>query len=274
MNNDIQTFNFEGNQVRTFVGQNGETWWLAKDVTDILGTATRDLRKILDIDEMAVLINVDTIHIDQNGGKSPLIISEPGLYKLILKSRKPQAKAFQRWVTHEVLPQIRKTGGYTAPSPVPDDDLSLISRGLLAAQRQLGLKDEEIMTLRHNNETQRETIEAQKPMARLGELFLGTDGTLTVTQAARHLRTLDRTMTRDMVFGLLRGAGYLEQRSNAPTMKAVKPGYLKQKCGRKNDGSLGHPYAVFTPKGLNWFIDRFVIPQQQGQLPFNTIQAA
>lgn len=111
MNNEIRKFDFRGAALRTLTDEAGEPWFVAKDVCDILGTDTRDLHKILESDEIT---NVDSIHIAQNGGKAPLIISEPGLYRLVMKSRKPEAKEFQRWVTHEVLPSIRKHGGYMA----------------------------------------------------------------------------------------------------------------------------------------------------------------
>lgn len=111
MNNEIRKFDFRGAALRTLTDEAGEPWFVAKDVCDILGTDTRDLHKILKSDEIT---NVDSIHIAQNGGKAPLIISEPGLYRLVMKSRKPEAKEFQRWVTHEVLPSIRKHGGYMA----------------------------------------------------------------------------------------------------------------------------------------------------------------
>lgn len=111
MNNEIRKFDFRGAALRTLTDEAGEPWFVAKDVCAILGTDTRDLHKILESDEIT---NVDSIHIAQNGGKAPLIISEPGLYRLVMKSRKPEAKEFQRWVTHEVLPSIRKHGGYMA----------------------------------------------------------------------------------------------------------------------------------------------------------------
>lgn len=111
MNNEIRKFDFRGAALRTLTDEAGEPWFVAKDVCDILGTDTRDLHKILESDEIT---NVDSIHIAQNGGKAPLIISEPGLYRLVMKSRKPEAKEFQRWVTHGVLPSIRKHGGYMA----------------------------------------------------------------------------------------------------------------------------------------------------------------
>lgn len=97
----------------------GEPWFFAKDICDALGTATNNLRAILEEDEIQDLPNLYTIEVGSiggsDGGRAPLIISEPGMYSLVLKSRKPEAKEFKRWVTHDVLPTIRKTGSYGGP---------------------------------------------------------------------------------------------------------------------------------------------------------------
>lgn len=114
MSNEIQRFDFKGSALRTLTDEAGEPWFVAKDVCDILElhNVTEALRP-LDDDEKS---NFRISEVAQNGGRAPIIISEPGLYKLIMRSRKPEAKEFQRWVTHEVLPQIRKTGGYLGKS--------------------------------------------------------------------------------------------------------------------------------------------------------------
>jgi anti-repressor protein len=112
MNTEIQTFNFNDTTLRTLTDTAGDPWFIAKDVCDILGIRTNNLRATLDEDEVTELSNDYTVVIAQNGGKPPLIISESGLYSLALKSRKPEAKEFKHWVTHEVLPTIRKHGAY------------------------------------------------------------------------------------------------------------------------------------------------------------------
>ncbi|AYD89687.1 hypothetical protein D5R93_05820 [Actinomyces lilanjuaniae] len=143
MTTEITPFTYEDTQVRVITDTDGALWFVAKDVCDILGTATRDLRKILDEDE---LTNTDTIHIGEiateNGGRAPLLVSESGLYSLVLRSRRPEARPFRRWVTHEVLPSIRKHGGYISPTATGDqaDDLLRRSRAqidLLQAARGL-----------------------------------------------------------------------------------------------------------------------------------------
>lgn len=109
---DLINFQYEDREVRT-VTKDGIIWFVAKDVCDILeiGNSRQALTR-LDEDEKGVILN------DTPGGKQELaIVNEPGLYSLILSSRKPEAKAFKRWVTHEVLPAIRKDGVYSTDKP-------------------------------------------------------------------------------------------------------------------------------------------------------------
>lgn len=111
--NEMIVFNFNQSQVRTVI-RNGEPWFVTKDVCDILELTNSTMAiEFLDTDERGSLRITE--------GTSPLggnpnvnIISESGLYVLIFKSRKPEAKAFCKWVTSEVLPTIRKTGQYKA----------------------------------------------------------------------------------------------------------------------------------------------------------------
>lgn len=123
--NELQIFNYHDTPLRT-VEREGELWWVLKDVCDVLGIArARDVANRLDSDE-AVLTGV----VDAAGREQPTyIINEPGLYNVILRSDKPEAKDFKRWVTHEVLPTIRQKGSYSIPSMSPAQ--------LIAAQAQL-----------------------------------------------------------------------------------------------------------------------------------------
>lgn len=253
--NQITPFEFHGNDVRALTDEHGDPWFIAKDICDVLGTDTKDLRAILDADEIA---NLDTIEVHHTAGRAPLIVSEAGFYKLVLRSRKPVAKEFQRWVTHEVLPQIRRTGGYI-PVNDTDDEKLILAKAVGIFQRTVREKDRII-------ETQRGELETVKPLALLGEAFVGTDGTMSVTQAARHLQTIDHTMSRDTIYGILRGAGYIEAKGSSPTMKAIRPGYLVAKQYVKEGRKLGTPYARFTTKGLNWFIRRYIYGLNQPTL--------
>ena len=103
MTTDIMPFDFHGQTVRTLTDSQGEPWFIAKDVCEILGiTNSRDAMSSLDDDEKGVA-NTDT----PGGRQNMSIVSEPGLYVLIGKSRKPEAKAFRRWVNHASMESMR-----------------------------------------------------------------------------------------------------------------------------------------------------------------------
>lgn len=105
--NELYPFNYSGHDIRT-VKINGEPWFVATDICDVLDLASpRSSLALLDEDEKGVH-SVDT----PGGPQGFSIVNEPGLYSLILRSRKPEAKRFKRWITHEVIPTIRKTGMY------------------------------------------------------------------------------------------------------------------------------------------------------------------
>ena len=105
--NDLQIFIYSGAQLRTIQQPDG-LWWVLRDVCEVLGLSTpAKVAERLDDDEKGVSL------IHTPGGKQEMtIINEPGLYSVILRSDKPEAKAFKRWVVHEVLPSIRKNGSY------------------------------------------------------------------------------------------------------------------------------------------------------------------
>ena len=97
---EIQIFKFKNNQLRSMIDAHGEPWFVAKDACDILAVETNHLRRDLDPDEITEATNLPNWEVGKNGGRAPLIVSEPGLYKLIMRSRKQEAKEFQRWVTN------------------------------------------------------------------------------------------------------------------------------------------------------------------------------
>lgn len=108
--NELQVFNYNGNEVRT-IQKDGEPWWVLKDVCGILGISKyRDTASRLDEDERG------SVRVDTPGGEQEMtVINESGLYNVILRSDKPEAKPFRKWVTSEVLPSIRKNGVYMTP---------------------------------------------------------------------------------------------------------------------------------------------------------------
>ena len=135
--NSLIPFAFGDNMVRVLTDENGEPWFVAKDVCQILDiqNPSDTLSKILDEDEKGI----DTIY-TLGGPQDMLINSESGLYALVFRSRKPEAKAFSKWVRSEVLPSLRKTGAYTMPGVVLPDQVRHIKpvvreRLLATAQR-------------------------------------------------------------------------------------------------------------------------------------------
>lgn len=128
--NDLQIFTYGDKPLRT-VERDGELWWVLKDVCEVLGIVdSKSVPRRLDSDE------VDQIPLTDKLGRkqSSYVVNEPGLYSVILRSDKPEAKDFKRWVTHEVLPSIRRTGSYgMAPAQVQP----MTPAQLLAAQAQV-----------------------------------------------------------------------------------------------------------------------------------------
>lgn len=126
--NDLLTFDFDERAVRV-IQRDGNPWWVAADVAAILGyDHTPHMLRILDDDEKGVHI-VDPLYsgnTPSGGAQTMTIISESGLFAAILKSRKPEARAFRRWVTGTVLPALRRTGRFVlgepaAPTPATMD---------------------------------------------------------------------------------------------------------------------------------------------------------
>lgn len=182
-----KTFFFEDRLVR-FVMRDGAAWFVAADVCTVLGLANpRTSLALLDADEKGVH-SVDT----PGGAQSVTVVNEPGLYSLILRSRKPQARAFKRWVTHEVLPAIRRTGGYTLPGTLAD------ALELAAAQQ------------RRLDATRAELAEAEPKVAAF-DTYMDADGAVPMGAVANHLG-----IGRTTLFRRLRAAGILQRQDNRP----------------------------------------------------------
>jgi anti-repressor protein len=104
-------FEFEGIKITVILDAEGEPWWIAKEVCNVLGLANVAMAvRHLDNDEKNSITLTDR---NRRGSPKRTIINEPGLYNLIGKSTKPEAKVFSRWIRHDVLPSIRKTGSYS-----------------------------------------------------------------------------------------------------------------------------------------------------------------
>ena len=253
MNNEIKKFDFKGAPLRTLTDKAGEPWFVAKDVCDILelSNVTEALRS-LDDDEKS---NFRISEVAQNGGRAPLIISEPGLDKLIMRSRKPEAKEFQRWVTHEVLPQIRKTGGYI-PATDADDDMTILAKAVMIGQRTMEAQKRKIAS-------QQSRIVELEPKARFADAVAASDGTCLVGELAKMLRQNGMDIGQNRLFRLLQADGYLGKSGsnrNVPTQRAMDLGLFRIKETTVTHAD-GHTTVSRTPKvtgkGQRYFIDRY-----------------
>ena len=119
-------FNFQSHNVRVVMDEEGNPWFVAKDVCEVLGhTSPTKAISSLDEDETALKIIQGSM-----GSREVNAVSESGLYTLIIRSSKPNAKKFRKWVTSEVLPSIRKTGSYTVPKSLYNSLEGLLSRAV------------------------------------------------------------------------------------------------------------------------------------------------
>ena len=252
MNNEIQQFDFKGASLRTLTDEAGEPWFVLKDCMSILdlGNPTETV-KMFDEDEFSTAEVIDSIGRRQQA----YIISEPGLYRLVMRSRKPEAKEFQRWVTHEVLPAIRKTGGYI-PTTDADDDMTILAKAVMIGQRTMEAQKQRIA------EQQTRIVELE-PKARFADAVAASDGTCLVGELAKMLRQNGMDIGQNRLFRLLQADGYLGKSGsnrNVPTQRAMDLGLFRIKETTVTHAD-GHTTVSRTPKvtgkGQRYFIDRY-----------------
>ena len=134
MNNSVQSFNFNQNQIQV-INKNGEAWFIASEVAAMLGYRdSYNMTRILDNDEKGTH-NVSTL----GGNQDVSVINESGFYHAAFKSRKPEVKPFRKWVTSEVLPAIRKTGGYQIGQKTTADDRTGLRQAVAALVGRKGI---------------------------------------------------------------------------------------------------------------------------------------
>ena len=181
MNNQIEIFrNEEFGEVRT-IQQNNEVWFVGKDIATILGykNISDALKKHVDNEDKGIA-KCDTL----GGIQNMTIINESGLYSLILSSKLPQAKEFKRWVTSEVLPSIRKNGGYI----VGQDNMTneeLLAKALLLTQNIIKEKEQKILNLSEQNKELIISNEEMKPKATYYDMILQNKSLINTTQIAK-----------------------------------------------------------------------------------------
>lgn len=236
--NEMKVFDYNEHQVRT-VEQNGEPWFVLKDVCDVLGlTTTARVSERLDEDEVSQTHVIDSIGRRQE----TTIISESGLYNVILRSDKTEAKPFRRWVTSEVLPSIRRTGWY-----IKDQDTlsaeELIAKAVIVAQKTLAEREARLAAL---------TVENQI-MAPKAEYFdeLCYRGTLTnFRETAKELGVSPKKFVNDLVEGKYI---YRDKRGKLLPYEGANDGYFEVKETYNEKTKWSGTQTLVTPKGREAF---------------------
>ncbi|MES5863397.1 phage antirepressor KilAC domain-containing protein [Lacticaseibacillus paracasei] len=249
--NELQHFDFKGQQVRTVLFDN-EPMFVGKDVADILGyqNGSRDVNTHVEKEDRL------KYQIGTSGqAREMTIINESGLYSLVISSKLPTAKEFKHWVTHEVLPSIRKHGAYMTPETIekaiydPDFIINLATQ----------LKDEQAKTaaLKADNET-------MKPKALFADAVATSHTSILIGDLAKLIRQNGVDIGQNRLFAWLREHGYLigsGDRRNMPTQRAMDLGLfdIKERTFQNPDGSVRITKTTkVTGKGQQYFINKFL----------------
>lgn len=252
MTNDLKTFtNDQFGSLRTVTIDN-EPWFVAADVCKALeiGNSRQALTR-LDDDEKGV------ISTDTPGGKQEMAtVSEPGLYSLVLGSRKPEARQFKRWITHDVIPAIRSHGGYLTPElteqVLSDPDTIIRLATDLKKERSARIQAE-----------QRIALDAPKVL--FADAVSSSQDDIPISELAKFLKQNGVDTGRNRLFDTLRADGYIQKFSTEPTQKAMELGLFRivERTHLDPDGSsrLCRTTKV-TGKGQLYFVQRYVKSNQ------------
>ena len=252
MDNNIKVFeNSEFGKVRTVI-LNDEPWFIGKDVTDILGyqNGSRDINRHVDEDDRQ---NYQNGTFESNRGMA--IINESGLYSLILSSKLPTAKKFKRWVTAEVLPAIRKTGGYV-------NDTAQFVESYFG---QLEPSQKHALTMMFEESKRMSAqLKEQAPKVLFANAVETAHNSILIGDLAKIIRQNGVDIGQKRLFEWLRQNGYLikdGQSKNMPTQKAMEMSLFEVKESTINnpDGSVRITRTTkVTGKGQTYFVKKFL----------------
>lgn len=250
---ELQIFNSnEFGSIRT-VSINNEPYFVAKDVAEILGYSNPRKAIIDHVDEE----DKGVTKCDTLGGVQDLtVINESGLYSLILSSKLPNAKRFKHWVTSEVLPSIRKNGGYIAGQESLTDD-ELMAKALLVAQNKIAERD---AIIQH----QQAQIEADRPKTIFADAVSASQTSILIGDLAKLICQNGIQIGQKRLFEWLRNKGYLIKNGaskNMPMQRYLEQGLfeVKESNVQNPDGSIRITKTTkVTGKGQVYFINKFL----------------
>ena len=254
--NELQIFNSpEFGQVRT-VTIDGEPWFVAKDVAMALGYAKPEnaVANHIDLeDKTSTLIQGS----GSNYKSKATLINESGLYSLVLSSKLPTAKKFKHWVTAEILPSIRRTGGYIANAETMTD-AEIMSKALLIAKQTIDNREQRIRSL--EAETER-----MKPKEIFADAVSASNSSILIGDLAKILHGNGIKIGRGRLFAWMREHGFLIKQKgtsyNMPTQRAMELGLFRVKEGSYVDGKGNNiitKTTKVTGKGQQYFINKFL----------------
>ena len=238
--NEMQIFTYNETPVRT-VMKDGEPWFVLKDVCEVLGVVNdRNVSARLDEDEKGVY-QMDTL----GGTQKMAIINEPGLYNVILRSDKPQAKPFRKWVTAEVLPSIRRTGGYIQGQDVLSP-AELMAKALMVAQQTLAERDARISAL---------TVENQilQPKADYFDALADRNTLTSIRETAKQFEIKER----DFVAILIKKKYLYRDKKGKLMPYAGREGLFEVKECFNEKTQWSGTQTLITPKGREVFLKLF-----------------
>ena len=242
---DIQIFrNEQFGEVRT-IEKNGEPWFVAADVCKVLDLSNPTIAASrLDEDERA------KFNLGRQGETT--IVSEAGLYTLVLGSRKPEAKAFKRWITHEVIPTIRRHGAYATETTIES----------IIADPESGIKLLQALKAEQERRKEAEAIaEAQRPKALFADAVAASDNSILVGELAKILRQNGVETGQNRLFRWMRDNGYIMRYTNVPTQYSMERGLMevKERAINNPDGSVRITQTIkVTGKGIVYFVNKFI----------------
>ena len=241
---DIQIFSNDSfGEMRVLLTEDGEPMFAAVDVCKALDLSNPSMAVAsLDDDERAKL------NLGRQGETN--FVTEPGFYKLVMRSRKPEAKAFQRWVTHEVLPELRRRGSYQVPMTREER----VARALIDCNEIVLEQRETIAKLEAENH-------ALSNKAQAFDLWVDdADGLLSITKAGKLLKSQDKAMSAKRLRACLRADGYVEKNTLSCTVRAIEPGYMRERLCRfagKDGRERVKSYGALTAKGVAMCAERY-----------------
>ena len=247
MDDALQVFRYKKHEVRT-MQINGESWFVAADVCNVLGlTDVTSALRTLDNDEKMTVTNSYSHSGHRGGAQFMNMVNEPGMYKLIFKSRKAEAKEFTRWVVHNVLPQIRQHGMYLTDSVAETASTDPTAFDQLLARY--------VSECKKTQELQ-ERLDADRAFTNLGHIVLALPGSMTVQAAAHFLAQYGFDIGQNRLYKRCREDGFLCKRKgrqyNQPTQRAIESGLFASEIS----GGF-RPIAMVTPKGLSYLTEKF-----------------